>query len=146
MHIISERCVNLWIYDNDCSKIIISLHQEGCVFALKCFCLFLHRITIKKNVSINYDKLFGGVGSVTINSWLDFGGDLAHCVDKRIFLKGTFCHCVIGSIQPILLINLEVVDEYLCFFWKVNNKPILVLMIRVKKILTYRVRQNKVAP
>ena len=61
-------------------------------------------------------KIFGSVGSVTSNSWLDFGDDSDHVVDRAIF-KAIF---TTEAIQRILLITPEVADEFVLNFWGVS--------------------------
>lgn len=39
-------------------------------------CVFLPVIRITQKTVMNFDDIFGGVGCVNRNSWLDFGGDM----------------------------------------------------------------------
>ena len=49
---------------------------------------------------------------MTHNSRLNFYGDLAHDVDTGIIKRNSY-HCGIGTMLQILLVDKEIVDEFL---------------------------------
>jgi len=87
------------------------LRQGGYyVFAFVCLSVCLSAGYLKELLT-NLDEIFGGMGSITNTSCLDFGGELGLGVSTGIF--NYFYNCEIGAIRQILLIIQKVVDEFL---------------------------------